>query len=360
MSQPFSPRLEIHPQRIAENARQVVNLCHTNNIQVAGVGKVVCAHPGVIRALEQSGVDMLADSRLENLALIRQNDTHLPLMLLRGPTPSRAVETVQLADISLSSDAATAKRLSEAALALDKTHKVILMIDLGDLREGVWPDQAEVVLRGMLSLPNLEVLGLGANLACYGGVIPTAENMQQLVNLRNELEKNLAVPLPVLCGGNSANLPLLLAGGMPSEINLLRIGETILLGRNVLDRSPFPGTRQDTFHIAAEIIELERKPSVPIGLRGQDAFGGEPEFLDRGIRRRAICNIGRQDVKISNLTPVDPGIIILGGSSDHLLLDVQDAEQRYNTGDVVHFLPGYAALLAASTSPYVKKVVVNE
>ena len=360
MKENFTPRLEIHPQHIAQNARAILDLCHANHVQVASVGKVVCAHPEVMRTLEDSGADMLADSRLENLAEIRKSGTRLPLMLLRAPTPSRAAEAIQLADISLVSDAATIEQLSDAAIEVDKIHKVILMIDLGDLREGVWPDRAEAVLRSVISLPNIEVIGLGANLACYGGVIPTTANMQQLVSLRSELEKNLAVSLPVLCGGNSANLPLLLANAMPPEINLLRIGETILLGRNVLDRSPFPGTRQDTFHLVAEIIELERKPSVPLGSRGQDAFGGEPEFVDRGTRRRAICNIGRQDVSISNLTPVDPGIIILGGSSDHLILDVEDAERTYNTGDEVSFLPGYAALLAASTSPYVKKVVVKK
>lgn len=360
MSDNFTPRLEINPQRVAENARQIIELCHSNQIQVAAVGKVVCAHPAVIRALEASGADMLADSRLENLAQIRKQGTSLPIMLLRVPTPSRVREVVQLADISLVSDVESIIRLSDAAVAFNKTHKVILMIDLGDLREGVWPNRSEAVLRRILSLPNLEVTGLGANLACYGGVIPTTEKMQQLVDMRNEMQKNLNVPLPVLCGGNSANLPLLLEGGMPPEINLLRIGETILLGRNVLDRSLFPGTRQDTFQLAAEIIELELKPSLPIGMRGQDAFGGEPEFVDRGTRKRAICNLGRQDVVISSLTPIDPGIIILGGSSDHLLLDVEDAETRYNTGDEVRFFPGYAALLAASTSPYVKKVVVNE
>ncbi len=359
MIENFTPRIEIHTERIAENAREIIRLCHSHQIQVACVGKVVCAHPDVMRTLEENGADMLADSRLENLATIRNTGTRLPLMLLRTPTPSRLAEVVQLADISLVSDAETIERLSNAAVSLGKQHKVILMIDLGDLREGIWPDRTGQVLRRVFSLPNLEVIGLGANLACYGGVIPTTEKMQQLIDLRAEMEKSLSIPLPILCGGNSANLPLLLAGGMPPEINLLRIGESILLGRNVLDRSPLPGTRQDTFHLVAEIIELERKPSIPIGLRGQDAFGGEPEFVDRGVRKRAICNIGRQDVVIDNLTPVDPGIIILGGSSDHLLLDVEDASQDYKTGDEVVFLPGYGALLAASTSPYVKKVVVK-
>ena len=360
MKEFFTPRLEIHPARIAENAHEIIRLCHSHQIQVACVGKVVCAHPDVMRTLEESGADMLADSRLENLAAIRKTATRLPLMLLRIPTPSRLPEVVQFSDIALVSDAGTIEQLSQVAVSMEKNYKVILMIDLGDLREGIWPDQTERVLRRAITLPNIEVTGLGANLACYGGVIPTTEKMQQLVDLRSEMESTLNVSLPVLSGGNSANLPLLLAGGMPPEINLLRIGESILLGRNVLDRSALPGTRQDTFHLVAEIIELERKPSIPIGPRGQDAFGGEPEFVDRGVRKRAICNIGRQDVVIDNLTPVDPGIIILGGSSDHLLLDVEEAEHSYKTGDEVVFLPGYGALLAASTSPYVKKVVTLE
>lgn len=360
MREIFTPRLEIHPARIAENARDIIRLCHSRQIQVACVGKVICAHPDVMRTLEESGADMLADSRLENLAAIRKTGTPLPLMMLRIPTPSRLQEVVQFSDISLVSDAGTIERLSQVAVSMEKKYKIILMIDLGDLREGIWPDQTEQVLRRVINLPNIEVTGLGANLACYGGVIPTSEKMQQLVDLRNEMEKTLSISLPVLCGGNSANLPLLLAGGMPPEINLLRIGESILLGRNVLDRSALPGTRQDTFHLVAEIIELELKPSIPIGPRGQDAFGGEPEFVDRGVRKRAICNIGRQDVVIDNLIPVDPGVIVLGGSSDHLLLDVEDAEHSYKTGDEVAFLPGYGALLAASTSPYVKKVVTPE
>ena len=359
MSKLFTPRLELFPERIAENARAIIHLCHDHGIQVACVGKVVCAHPVIMRALEESGADLLADSRLENLRSLRQNGTTLPLMLLRIPTPSRVEEVIHAADISLVSDLETIKKISAAAMAAHSTHKVILMVDLGDLREGIWPSRLDEVLRAITRLPGIEVNGLGCNLACYGGVIPTTEKMQQLIDLRDQSETSLGIRLPVLCAGNSANLPLLLADKMPPQINMLRIGETILLGRNVLDRSPFPGTRQDTARLVAEIIELERKPSVPIGERGQDAFGGTPEFVDRGVRLRAICNIGRQDVVIDNLTPEDPGIIVLGGSSDHLLLDVQDAQQPLAVGDEVAFYPGYGALLAASTSPYVRKTMIN-
>ncbi len=359
MTRKFTPRLEIFTQRIAENTHAIVQLCHAHGITAACGAKVACAHPAIIRALEAGGTDILTDSRLENLESIRTSGTKLPLMLLRIPTPSRVHDVVRLADITLVSDPETVRKLSDVAVKLHLKKKVILMVDMGDLREGIWPDRVVDVLRVMIEFPGLEVIGLGCNLACFGGVIPTTEKMQQLIDIRDNAELVLGIRLPVLCGGNSANLPLLLDEKMPAPINMLRIGETILLGVNVLDRSPFPGTRQDTFRLVAEIIELEEKPSIPIGLRGQDAFGGVPEFTDRGIRKRAICNIGRQDVVIENLIPEDPGIIVLGGSSDHLLLDVQDASRTLATGDEVAFSPGYSALLAANTSKYVEKVVIE-
>ncbi len=356
----FTPRLEIYPQRIAENARAILALCHSHGIRVAAVTKVTCAHPAVAQTLAEAGADMLADSRIENLQALRRMGIALPLMLLRIPAPSQAADVVRWSDVSLNSSAATLRLLSQAAAFHGVTHQVILMVDLGDLREGIWPDRAVDALREAATLPHLEIIGLGCNLACYGGVIPTTAKMQQLIDLRDACRAATGLELPVLCGGNSANLPLLAAGGMPPEINLLRIGETLLLGCSVIDRSPWPGARQDTFRVVGEVVELERKPSVPIGERGQDAFGGKPEFVDRGVRWRAICNLGRQDVVVDNLTPEDPGILVLGGSSDHLILDVEDAQQPVALGAEIAFTPGYGALLAASTSAYVQKMVVGK
>lgn len=355
-----TPRLEIYPQRIKENARQIVNLCHDHQIQVAAVTKVVAAHPAVVGVLEESGVDFLADSRLENLQRIKQMGSRLPLMLLRIPAMTQAARVVQLADISLNSSVETIQQLSKAATTQNCLHKTILMVDLGDLREGIWPDRVIDVLKQIKDLPSIEVIGLGSNLMCYGGIIPTAQKMQTLIDLREYCRQATGLPLEILNGGNSANLPLLASGHMPPEINQLRIGETIMLGCSVIDRSPWPETRQDTFRVVAEVVELQRKPSLPIGEQGQDAFGSVPSFVDRGNHLRAICNIGRQDVVIDNLQPEDSGIIILGGSSDHLILDVEEASPGLRIGDEVAFFPGYAALLAATTSRYVHKKVVRE
>ena len=357
-----TPRLEIYVNRIESNAHSVIGLCKAHRALVACVSKVLCAHPAILHAFLAAGADMLADSRLSNLKKIADElPAHpVPVMLLRPPTAAEVLEVVRYADVSLNVSLATIKLLSQAAQSLAITHKIILMVDLGDLREGVMPDRLPTLVKGAAQLPNIELSGLGTNMACYAGVIPTTQNMQQLVDLRNACRTTSGLELNLLSGGNSSCLPLLASGGMPREINHFRIGEAILLGRNVLDRSPWLGTRQDTFRIVAEVIEVERKPSLPLGPRGQDAFGNQREFVDRGIRKVAICNLGRQDVPIEGLTPEDKGIIILGGSSDHLLLDVEDAQENIHLGHQIGFLPNYAALLAASTSPYVAKLVVKE
>ncbi|MBW3084311.1 Ornithine racemase [Austwickia sp. TVS 96-490-7B] len=355
-----TPRLEIHPDRITHNARTVVRAAHAHGGQVAGVGKVCCAHPSVIAAMVAGGVDALADSRIINLMSISEQGTGLPTMLLRIPAPSAAADVVRCADVTLNSGLPTLRILSDAAGQAGVRHGVIVMVDVGDLREGVWPDQAVDLVTQAASLPHLDLLGLGANLACYGGVIPTVDNMRALIAVRDACREATGLELATLSGGNSSSLPLLASGSMPPEINHFRIGETIVLGRNVLDRTPWPGTYQNTFHLITEIVELERKPSVPIGDRGQNAFGEQPEFLDRGTRLRAIVNIGRQDVAIDGLTPIDPGISIIGASSDHLILDVQDAVGEVRLGAPVGFWPSYGALLALSTSPYVQKVAVRD
>lgn len=354
-----TPRLEIHPDRITANARSVIDLCHRHGAQVAAVTKVACAHPAVAHALVAGGADMIADSRIGNLQSMADTGIDRPFMLLRIATPSQVADVVRCADISLNSNIDTIRMLSEAAVSHGRRHRVVVMVDVGDLREGVWPDRAVETVRGAAGLPGVEVAGLGCNLACFGGVIPTRENMRALIDVRDRCREATGLELGLLSGGNSANLPLLASGGMPPEINHFRIGEAIILGRNVIDRSPWPGTRQDTVRLVAEVVEVVRKPSMPIGKRGQDAFGETPEFKDRGLRLRAICNVGRQDVVVDGIESEVPGVSVLGGSSDHLILDVEESAVPVKVGDELGFWPGYGALLALYTSHYVQKVVIR-
>lgn len=349
----MNPKLIIDLSKVRENTRLLVDLCHRDGIEPVGVTKMVCGDPQVAQAMLDGGIRMLAESRLENARRLREGGITAPLLLLRLPMPSQRAEVVKLFQCSLNSELTTIKSLNAAASEGGLVHDIILMVDLGDLREGIWPDDLEATVRELNTLKHIRLLGLGTNLSCYGGVIPTQENLGRLLEYNRRAEIIYSHSLPVVSGGNSSSLPLLMKGRLP-PVTQLRLGESIVLGRETVARKPIPGAHLDCFQLQAEVIELKQKPSVPIGEIGQDAFGGTPVFEDRGIHRRAILALGRQDVALDNLEP-PPGVEVLGGSSDHLLVDVTEYPMPLTVGDCLTFNLGYGALLAAMTSAYVSK-----
>ncbi|HHY31675.1 MAG TPA: alanine/ornithine racemase family PLP-dependent enzyme [Firmicutes bacterium] len=352
------PRVEIDLAKVEGNARAVVEMCAKHGIRVAGVTKVTCGHPDVARAMLRGGVRWIAESRLANLERLRRAGVSCETILLRAPMLHEARDAVRFADMTLVSSVETARALGEAASARGTEHRVVLMVDVGDLREGVLPEDAMDVAARIAGLRGVRLYGLGTNVACYGGVIPTRENMGVLLTLRDRIRTDLGIDLELISGGNSSALPLVSAGEVPQGINQLRVGESMLLGRDVTHRRPLPGMHLDAFVFVAEAIEVERKPSVPRGEIGQDAFGKVRRFEDRGVRTRALLACGRQDVDPEGLRPLEHGVEVLGASSDHLILDVEEAGRRIRVGDEVRFTMSYGCLLAAMTSPYVHKVVV--
>lgn len=352
------PRLEIHADRITENTRAIGALVHGHGGRLAGVGKVLCAHPAAVDALVAGGVEYYADSRIDNLRAVRERGIDVPLLQLRLPEPSRIADTVAHSDLCLVSELDTMRALGAEAVRQGREYGAIVMVDLGDLREGVWDERIVDVCVEAARIDGLVLAGIGANLACYGGVAPSSANMGRLVQLVDAARQATGLGLEIVSGGNSSALEMLAAGTMPAEVNHFRMGESIVLGRNVLNRDPWPGTRQDAIRLVAEVVEVESKPSVPLGESGQNAFGEEATYVDRGVRRRAILALGRQDVVVDGIEPEDPGMIVLGGSSDHLIVDVEEAAERIKPGDEVAFWPGYGATLALATSPYVEKVAL--
>lgn len=349
------PHLTIDLDKIEENARAIVSLCGERNIEVTGVTKGVCGHPEIARAMLRGGVASIGESRFENIHRLKSGGIDAPCMLLRVPPLSGVDKVLASADVSLNSELSVLTSLSEACERLGKVHDVIVMVDLGDLREGVWPDDLVSFVRAMLRLSNIRLAGLGTNLACFGGVVPTEANMNRLVELAHAVEDATGRRLDWISGANSSGLELIAAGRMPKRVNHARIGEAILLGRETIRRRPWPGTHQDAFVLRAEVLERKSKPSVPIGERSEDTFGELPAFEDRGDRLRALLNVGREDVHVEGLVPLDPGIVILGASSGYLVVDVTDASGDAKVGTELAFSLEYGALLGAMTSDYVKK-----
>lgn len=352
-----NPRLVVDLAKIKHNARVITGMCREAGIGVTGVTKSCCGMPEVARALLAGGVERLADSRPENIRRMREAGVEADFVLLRLPMISQAGEAVALAGLSLHSEPAALRALSAEAVRQDKIHRVMLMVDLGDLREGVLPGDLVSLAEEAACLPGIELAGIGTNFACFGGVIPTREHLESLVRLAREVESSTGERLALISGGNSSSLDLVQRGEIPPGINDLRLGEGILLGRETTRRRPVAGTFQDAFRLVAEVVELKRKPSVPAGEIGQDAFGRYPAFRNRGWRWRAILAVGRQDVDPEGLSPLDEGVEILGASGDHLLADVDNFPGNLSVGSELAFNPNYSALLQAMTSPYVAKVV---
>lgn len=347
--------LSIDLGKIEHNARTVVELCGAHGIEVSGVTKGVCGNPEVARAMLRGGVRAIGDSRLENIRRLRDAGIDAYYVMLRLPPLSAAAEVVASVDLSLNSERAVLEALSRAAVQQGKVHDVMLMVELGDRREGLLPGDVIPLAERVSAMPGLRLKGLGGNLACFGGVVPSSANMALLVELARGVESSCGIELQWVSGVNSSGLGLMAAGRMPAGVNHARIGEAILLGRETAHRRPWPGTVQDAFLLHVEILELKTKPSLPGGDRAQNAFGETPAFEDRGEQERGLANIGREDVCVDGLTPLDEDIRIVGATSGYLVLDTTAAAGRVKVGDELVFRINYAALVSAMTSEYVRK-----
>ncbi len=350
------PRLLWSASKLRDNARflNAVFAANAASIHWTPVSKAVCAQPEIVQVLLDEGVQEVADSRIENLKQIKALSPECKTLLLRLPGLHEVDEVIRYADTSLVSEQVTIAKLAEAARAAGVRHRIILMVELGDLREGLLPESVLQLGRFILQQDCIDWCGIGTNLTCYGGILPTPEKMHQLLAIKQSIARELGHELSIVSGGNSSSLSLLLTGQMPAGISHLRLGESLLLGRETAKGAPVEGMHGDLFRLEAEVIEVQVKGSVPEGERGMDAFGKVPEFEDIGDHTRAILAIGKQDVPIDELVPLDSGVRILGGSSDHMILDVEGAGVKI--GDILAFGVNYPVLLQAMTSPYVAKV----
>ncbi len=353
------PRLSIDLDAISANAFEVCRRCAHQGISVTAVTKGMSAQPPVAFAMLEGGCHSLGDSRLENLVKLRQAGVKAPLYMIRIPMLSQLPELIRWADGSLMSSLLVMEKLEQCCAAARIHHKIMVMVDLGDLREGLWPHELPLFAEALKKCRWVELQGVAVNFGCYGATLPTREKLEFLVKIRDELSREIGRPLPTCSGGSTSTLELLEKGQVPAGINNLRVGEAILLGHDTNTGSSLSWLRSRTMYLEAEIVEVRIKPSVPIGEIGYDATGGLPSYNDRGERLRAIAAVGRQDVQVDYLEPLDPGVEILGASSDHMILDVEAMERPPKEGDRLRFSINYSAMLMLTTSPYVAQRVTG-
>lgn len=351
------PRLEIDLTKLETNVRNIYKHCHDHGVNLCCVTKGFTANPEMCKAVARGGYDQLGTSRLSHVRSMIANGLTGPFLLLRIPQMSELEELADLCQYSLQSEPEVIEELNRICVAKGKKHKVVLMFDLGDLREGFW-DWAEGIrtaLRVENDLEGLELAGIGTNLGCYGSVMPTVEKMNDLVGIAEEIEAAIGRKLEIVSGGATSSYGLVYAGVMPTGINHLRIGEELSTPLDVPvseEETVVPDDVDQPLLLQAQIVELKLKASKPRGVMFRDAFRNTPVYPDYGDRTRAIVALGRHDIAdFSYIEILEPGCKILGGSSDHTIIDVEDAERELHVGDIISFHVTYAGQMFVTCTP---------
>ncbi|MFO7650338.1 MAG: alanine racemase [bacterium] len=353
-------RLVINLRALQHNIEAIDGWIKKHGATWTLVTKAVCGHVDTIRALQALGVRSMADSRVDNLKAIGKISPDFESWYLRLPSLTHVRDVVAVSDVSLNSEIEVIDEIDRVAGETGKIHHIIVMIELGDLREGILPGSLIEFYDHVFRLKHVEVLGIGANLGCLAGIVPTIDQMMQLVLYRELLELKFGYSLPMISAGSSAVLPMLLEGRVPEPINHFRIGEAVFLGTDLINGGTLKGLCDDAFILETEILEIKEKSlALQTDSGGISAF--EPiaseEFAPGQRGYRALLAVGQLDTDVKALTPIDTGVQLAGASSDVTVVNLGENPAGLKIGDSLKFRPAYSALVRLMIGKYIEKVV---
>jgi predicted amino acid racemase len=352
--------LKLYRQKLRENYDYLDALFKEHNIHWGITSKLLCGNADFLKEVINLGIGEIHDSRISNLKEVKQIDPSVRTLYLKPPPKDTIESVVRYADASLNTELATLKAISEEAGRQDKTHKVIIMIEMGDLREGVMRNDLINFYEKVFELPSLEVIGIGTNLNCMNGVLPDEDKLIQLSLYKQLIELKFDQEIPLVSGGTTAMLPLLLNNQLPAGINHFRIGEALFLGSNLLTGGTLPGLHNDVLELYSQIIEIAEKPKVPSGELGKSVRGDVASFDESKLGEtsyRAILDLGYLEIDPDYLICMEENVEITDASSDMLILDVKGNENNYEVGDFIGFRMEYMGALGIMNSDYIDKVL---
>lgn len=353
--------IKLHRKRLAKNYQHLKDFFQKNQIEWGVVTKLLCGNENYIQEIINLGVKEIHDSRISNLKKVKELAPNIQTVYIKPPAKRSISSIIKYADVSMNTEFSTIKMLSEEAIKQNKKHKIVIMVELGDLREGVMGDELIDFYGSIFKLKNIEVTALGANLNCLNGVMPSQDKLAQLCLYKKIIELQFKRKIPFVSGGSSVNIPLLLRKQMPKGVNHLRIGETLYFGVNLFKKKTITGMHSNVFELSAEIIELTKKPVVPFGELEENP-SGEKFKLDESKygekAHRAIIDIGLLDVNPEFLIPKDDNLNIIGASSDMLVIELGQSYNRYKIGDTINFHLKYMGALSIMNSKYIDKIII--
>lgn len=354
--------VKLYRSELRHNYEYLDKLFKDNGIKWGITTKLLCGNRDFINEVTDLGIGEVHDSRISNLKVVKNIDPDTVTIYIKPPPKDTIPDLIKYADISLNTELSTMHELSEEAVRQDKVHKVIIMIEMGDLREGVMRDDLVDFYEKVFRLPGLEVVGLGTNLNCLHGVMPDGDKLIQLALYKQIIELRFKKEIPLVSGGTTVTIPLLLNNQLPEGINHFRIGEALFFGKDLFSDGVIEGMSDQVLELYTQIIEISEKPMVPSGDLGVNPQGKTASINedDRGkTAYRAIVDIGTLDIQPNYLIPVNDSITISDASSDMLVLDVGENPKGYKVGDMIRFKLKYMGALGLMSSDYIEKKVAD-
>lgn len=330
--------LVVDKKKISENVSQILDRCHKAGVSLLTVFKEGTIRRRLLEVLFEAGVDRLGVAHYPNPAYRIPRQVEKILLYL---TPWSALdEIVSSYDMSFQSDPDTVERLAVAAARQKVRHRVLLVAEAGDLRDGLPMEElcdlaAKVAKRHS---PNIEISGIAANFACLNDSLPTKEIFIKLVECTNSLKERLKTDNPVLSVGGSDVLEWIDRGNrLPTEVTEIRCGTAVLLGTYPYSDNPIPGTNTDTITLEAEVLECRVKQG----------------------RVRAVMDFGTLDTSPEDVRIPLEGMSFEGASSGYTVFDVTECKAPVKTGMHLSFRLNYHSLSRAFLSPKLTMKIVE-
>ncbi len=356
--------LQIHTDQIIGNIKKLNEFLKPRGIEWTLVTKILNGYkPALEKILMDpciSQVHSIGDSRISNLRVIKEVRPDIVTMYIKPPAINQAKNVIRYADISLNTSYETIRELDVQAAKQGKIHRIVIMIEMGELREGVVREDILNFYGKIFELENISVIGIGTNLGCMYGVEPTFDKLIQVSLYKQLIETSFGVKLEMISSGSSITLPLVSMNKIPRGVTHFRIGEAAFLGVSPYDNKKFRNLSTNAFTFEAEIVELKKKEVVPDGNIGDGAIGITADYneIKYDESYRAIVDFGELDVDHHNLIPKDKTINFVGTTSDMTVYDVGTKNSKYKVGHQLHYSPNYMAVARLTNSKYMTKTIL--
>ncbi len=361
--------LVIDTNKIISNIKSIQEFLSSKNRTWSLIPKVLCGNEEVLERILTpkviKGIHSIGDSRISNLQAVKNVNPKLITMYIKPPAIPLVPQVVAVSDISLNTSLDTILAIENECIKQDKFHKVIIMIEMGELREGVMRDKVVEFYEYIFNLTRVEVIGIGTNLGCMYGIEPTYDKLIQMSLYKELIEAKFKKKMELVSGGSSINLPMLNSNRIPDNINHLRIGEAVFFGTTPLDEKQFMNLHTDIFVYKGNIIEMEEKDTIPDGVMTTGNIGHTSEQETLGSAdtsekiHKAIIDFGILDVDFNDIEAKDQSLKFVGTTSDMTVYEVpkESGKPIYKVGDTLDFAAGYMGIAKLMNSKFIEKII---